>query len=251
MTENRYFRVGGVTSPLSSSFSGSLPVFDLDPAIHQLITFLPAVINLHCGSRWNEEVAKCGLSSLSGSIVAQALPYNPMPISTENAWRFPLFAAYPTESSYEWTTVSKYSVIRDVEVVYLLPPLQSEQLERLHPFLSHIERTLVDRIAEGTDEDYNSGELVWKSAGISKIESLGAMVDKLPAVTEGPRSNIFFPMLCLKLRVTELRNTAEIESANLEMYGGIHSGSVSIASGSGDGGNVTSPFTDFVLVRSP
>lgn len=239
-TENEYFQIGNVASPVTGS-SANPTLNDLDPALNAVLTFFPTVIEEHLGSRWDDEVTRLGLDSLSGSIVAQALPYDPLPLAKENAWQFPLFAVYPTRSTYEQTTQAWYHIRREMDVLYMMPPLRSEQGERLYPFITQIERVLVDRTNEGFD-DASGGFQHWKACGIERITIKDGTYGKVPRMD----SEEFFPTLQVRIEVVERRNPFV---GNFEAFAGVLSGSIDIASGSADGGDISGPVTDFITFQ--
>lgn len=244
--ENRFFSVGGTVSPLSSSVGGSSILKDADPVLSTFLDFFPAVIRTHAQTRWNDEVIACGRSDLSGSMVAQVLPYDPLPLAAENAWQFPLLAIYPTESEYLQRSVTWFEIKRSFQLLYILPPLAAEQLEVIYPFLSHVERTLQDRIMEGEDQDYNGGQLVWRDCGLEQIRTVRGTFGKVP----NSNSNLNMHCFSMDLEVTERRNPASF-LGNFVAYEGMVSGSIDIASGSSDigqtSGSFDGPFTDFIV----
>lgn len=203
--ENKYFKAGGVDSPLTTDLTNS-SLRDLDPAIYEIIGFVAETIKIHCQERWDLEVVLAGLPLLVGNIVNQAIPYDPLPIKNENQWRFPLLYTCVGNSTYSLDTRTWYSITRDIEVTYVLPPLQSEQMERLVPFLAHIERVVVDRFAHGKDDQYNSGEAVWASAGIEQIILTGAQQEKIMGHKGSLESSIYFPSICFTIKCKERRN---------------------------------------------
>ncbi len=213
--ENSQFQFGKVVSPLP--ITSNLPLDDIDPILAQIISFFPAVIALHAGARWNIEVAKVGLPDLADHIVAQSLPYDPLPFRQDNTWKFPLFVAYPVSSGYDMISVHHYKVIRDIEILYILPPLQSSQAERLYPFLTHIERIIANRTMDGFDDNYNDGYVAWQVSGVEKIQLISCQQGKIPGLKDGLETNIFYPSLSMTIRVSE-RN--EFVDGNFELMDG-------------------------------
>lgn len=244
MTTNSYFKVGNVLSPLTGSTT-SPSLNDLDPPLTAILGFFEAILQRHLGPRWDAEVRRLNREDWATSFIAQSIPYDPMPVSTESELRFPLLAIYPTESEYEQKTSTWYVIHRAMDVLVMLPPLSSEQNERLLPFLAHAERTLVDRSNDGFDTLYGDGRSVYAACGVSSVTLKGSTYGKVPG--RGAPSDIFFPTLQVRMVVSEHRETA---TQNFEPFAGVLSGSIDIASGSADSGSVSSPFTDFISFRT-
>lgn len=200
-TEDGYFDIGGTASPVTSSLTNSL-LFDADPSLYYMCSFLNGVIQLQIGPRWNAEVVRAGLSELDGYSVNEVLPYDPFRngLSKQNSWRFPLLAIYPRSSSYDFKTVTWYEIARDFELIFCLPPLNSEQYEYLHPFLQYVEKVILDRTLQGVDTNFNNGEQPWKLSGLEKISLVKSSYGNIPYQT-----NLSFPTISMQLQVWERR----------------------------------------------
>lgn len=221
MQENAIFRIGDVQSPLPETGAHDLPLSDLDPVLDAIIQFFPFVINLHCRERWNAEVIKCGLEKFVNRVVAQAIPYDPLPLAQTDLWKFPLFAAYPVSSTYQTITTGNYVVEREIELVYILPPLQSSQAERILPFLTHIERIIAQRLHDGYEATF-APESVWATSGVSRIDLQSSSYGKIPRL----ETNAFYPALSISIKATE-RN--EFVRDNYQEFEGVDA-SIDVAS---------------------
>jgi hypothetical protein len=215
--ENGYFQVANVLSPLTSSTTNSL-LYDADPCLYRIIQYFSGVLILHMQSRWNAEVVKSGRSDLIDKMVNEVIPYDPLPLATDTQFRFPLLSAYRTSESYEWKTIAWYHVTSEMNILYILPPLTSDQTEGLYPFLTHAARTLVDRTEETLDSNFNSGELVWQEAGLEEIKITSCTYGKIPGLKNGLNSNIYFPTVSLTLQCIEKRMPV---AANFELFNGM------------------------------
>jgi hypothetical protein len=202
--EDGYFTVGGVQFPLTASLSNTL-LFDADPVLYRMVEYYQGIMNLHIEPRWNAAVSVTGLSGLDGYMPNEVLPYPPFRsgLSQQNAWRFPLLAVYPKgESSYKFETVTWFTVMREFELLFVLPPLTSDQYEQLFPFLGAVEKTIVDRTLQGFDTNFNNGELVWQESGLEKISLVSSFINDI--VFESAL-NTRFPTLTMQLMVQERR----------------------------------------------
>lgn len=199
-TEDGYFSVAAVNSPLTASTANSL-LRDADPAIFFLLDFYAGVIGLHLGARWNAEVTLAGRPDLVGLSVADKVPFDPVPYFQENQYKFPLLAAFRKNETYEWKTASFYHITSTLNVLWVLPPVTAGQAERMNPFRAHVARTLVDRSSFGYDTNYNAGELVWREAGIEKIVMKGSQYGNIPDVN----SDLYLPTVLMEVEMTERR----------------------------------------------
>ena len=215
--ENRYFQVASVLSPLTNATTNSL-LYDADPCLYRIIQYFSGVLILHSLDRWNAEVTRAGRPDLIDKVVNEVIPYDPLPLAQDNQFRFPLLSAYRMSETYEWKTIAWYHVISEMEILYMLPPLTSDQTEGLYPFLTHAARTLVDRTEETLDSNFNSGEQVWVEAGLEEIEITNCTYGKIPGLKAGLQSNIYFPTVSLSLKCVEKRMPV---AANFELYEGI------------------------------
>jgi len=198
MSEDGYFRYSSVDSPLTAALTNSL-LQDADPVLYKIIEFYKGVIELHCGDRWDAAVAASNRNDLVGKIVSQVIPYDPLPFARNNQFRFPLMAAYRSHEEYRDKTNGWINIESDIDLLYILPPLGSDQTEGLHPFLTHINRVIVDRSRNGFDTNYNSGEQPWVESGIEQISMESCDYGKIP----GFSTDLYFPAISLKIKCVE------------------------------------------------
>lgn len=197
---NKYFKVGSVVSPTTSSLS-NLPLDDLDPIIYGLQRYLYNVLDLHLGDRLSAERVAQGLSD---GYVNQILSYNPLPFKGMNEYKFPLMAIYRTEDEFENTTLAKYSVKSNIEILFLFEPWDTNQYERLHPFLRGISNIFVNRLKNSYDINYNDGEEVLKDTGIEEVRIINTSYNKFAGINGN--NEIHFPGLLLTIEVKEIES---------------------------------------------
>lgn len=212
-TEDGYFKVGGVQSPLTTSTTNSF-LQDADPALFRMLQFYQNVIERHALPRWNVQVAASGRADLVNRIINSILPYDPAELLQENQFRFPLLAIFPVSEDYEYLTTTWYHVTRRMNLIFLMPPINSEQMELMSPFLSYVSKILLDRTLEGLDQFVNNGEQYWNEAQIERIGLTNSLFGRIP---KGPSSNLFFPALQMEIEVVERRMYA---SENFEPFTG-------------------------------
>lgn len=194
-----YFQYSNAAiSPITASTVNS-SLQDLDPVLFKIIDFYTQIIKLHLGARWDSECVLLGRTDLIGLIVNQTLPYSPLPLKTENQFRFPLLFVDRKSESYEFKTISYDHITSKLDVVFMLPPQTSEGMERLSPFLTHICRVLVNRTKEGKDSNINNGELYWQEAGLEQIGFVKCIRGEIPNIS----SNTVFPSIVMELEVVE------------------------------------------------
>jgi hypothetical protein len=199
-TEDGYFAVGGVQSPLSAATTNSL-LQDSDPVLYNLLNYYTGIINLHIGARWNAEVTLAGRPDLVNLTVAEQVPFDPIPYFQENQYKFPLLAAYRKSEKYEFKSAGWYHTISTLNIMWVLPPITAGQAERLNPFRVHVVRTLVDRTLEGFDTNYNAGEQFWKESGLEKIGIQSTSYGNIPDVA----SDLYLPTALIECELVERR----------------------------------------------
>lgn len=192
-----YFKVANVNSPLTASTSNSL-LRDADPGLYYLLEFYKGIISIHMGARWNAETTAAGRTDLNNIPVAEVVPFDPIPYMAEEQLKFPLLAAFRKSESYTWLTSAYYNIISKVTVLWIMPPVNAGQAERLMPFRTHVARTLVDRTSKGFDSFYNNGQEVWALSGLNKIGVESCSYGTIPTDT-----NLVFPTVMLEIELTE------------------------------------------------
>ncbi len=88
----------------------------------------------------------------------------------EHQFKFPLLAIYPKQEVYEYKRVSRRSDARELEIVYVLPPMTAGQSEAMLPILRSVGRVIDDRLEQGYDPTYLSGAKILGSS-YANIES--------------------------------------------------------------------------------
>jgi len=170
---------------------------------------------LHMGARWNAEVTAIGRTDLVGLTVAEKVPFDPVPYLQENQYKFPLLAVYRKSETYTWHTVNRYRIYSKVNIVWIMPPMTTGQMERMAPFRSHVARTLVDRTANGFDTNYNSAQQVWTLAGLDKIGIKSNSFGNIPTDT-----NLIFPTIMMECELVERQMSPTEPGHNLITYNG-------------------------------
>lgn len=210
-----YFKAGGVLSPLTSSTSNQL-LKDADPVLYYILQYYKGVISLHMGARWNAEATAAGRSDLSNLTVVHTAHFDPIPYLQENQFKFPLLAVYRKNEKYEWWTTTWYRITSTVQIVWIMPPMSTGQMERMNPFREHVARTLVDRTLQGFDTNYNSGEQPWKESGLDKIGIKSATFGNIPTDT-----NLVYPTILMECELVERRMPTPEPGLNLVNLDGI------------------------------
>jgi hypothetical protein len=220
MTDYAGFKYGVVQYPLPAAGSGlggagASLLRDADPAIFYLLEFYKSILETHLGARFLAEVANCSASQIP-AIVAETLPLDPTPYLTEEFIHFPLLAAYRKGSRPEWIGRTKHSV-DEIEVVYVLPPMQVGAAERLLPALKAVHSILDNRTEQGFDPAYTPtaptgtlGEVWWQRAGVT---SAGVIRASYGGFAGGEPE--FFPAITLTIEIKERSDFALSEFEEL------------------------------------
>lgn len=208
MTDYQSFKYGAVTYPLPALDSGvgglgASLLRDADPAIFYLLEFYESLINTHIHPRMMAEVVAGNIGQIEAA-VAEILPMSPEPFILENQLKFPLLAAYRKHTKFRRIGQTKHSV-DDIEVSYVLPPLQAGEAERLMPVLAAIVRLFDNRTEIGADPSYTPssptgapGDSFWVRAGLASATVTAASYGGY-APTEG----LYFPAVTISVEVME------------------------------------------------
>lgn len=177
---------------------------DADPALFYLLEFCASVITTHVGPRFLEEVAEVGADAKITAAVSEILPLDPQSYLTENMLKFPLLCAYRKGTKAQWIGPRKFAV-DEVELAYVLPPLEPGEAERLEPVLKAVHRLLDNRIDMGFDPEYApttpalpSGTPFWQPAGLASSGVLSASYGAY-----APTDRLFFPAVTLNIELKE------------------------------------------------
>lgn len=203
------FKWGATTYPLPASGSGiggagASLLRDADAPLFYVLDYYASILNRHLSTRFLAEASAAGAQQIS-SIVAGVLPLDPTPFLTEQHIGFPLLAAYRKETRFENIGGRKHSV-DELEVAYVLPPLQAGEAENLMPILKAVVSVLDNRTEQGMDPGYLSGAHVWRTAGVA-----GAEVKSAVYGAYAPPSEDVFPAVVLKLELKEVSDYAVTE----------------------------------------
>lgn len=219
MTENAYFQVADTLSPVTSSLANTA-LKDVDPVLYNILRYFAGIIAIHVGPRFDAEVTAMGRPELVGNVIAQAVGYDPLPIATEDQYKFPLLCAYRKSETYDLKTNTWYSIKSEIEVLYVLPPISSDQGKRLNPLLTQIARVLVDRTMQGFDQSFNAGQQVWRDSGLDQIGMQNTDYGKFPGLKNNEKSNIWFPGISCTIQCQERRMPEGINFSKLAGFDG-------------------------------
>lgn len=219
MTDYGSFLGGAVTYPLPTANGiggvGASFLRDADPAIFYVLEFYTAVIQRHVGPRLLAEAIAAGMTGI-GDAVGDVIPFDPEPYLTERHTGFPLLSAARRSIKFEDVGGQRHGV-SEVEVSYVLPPLQAGEAERLYPALKAVVDVIDNRTEQGSDPLYTPtggslGQSPWEFGGVATAEIKGATIGSLEA-----SDDVFFPAVILQL---EIREKSALNIEDLEPFEG-------------------------------
>ncbi len=213
------FLYGAASFPLTTAgIVGGTALREADPALYYLLEFYAFCIEKHVGPRMMAEVAAADITEISKP-VADTIPLNPAPFFLEDHLKFPLLSAYRKTTKFEWIGSQKHKV-DEIEVAYVLPPLEVGEAERMMPLLNAVVMTLDNRTEQGFDPDYTptmptgtAGEPYWQRAGLTYAG--------LKSATYGgfmPEESLYYPAVIMTVEVKE-RSAPRIDE--LELLGDV------------------------------
>lgn len=166
MADYESFQFGSTVFPLEVN---ATPIDQIgDPAIYTVLEYLKAMIIKNLGDRWDAEFA--GSADLVGNIISEDANYDPTPYFRQGQYTLPLLALYRTNTEVIEKTVAYYAHRSTWQLLYIFEPVDVSQVRRVQSFLHLIATVIVDRIEQGYDPSYQNGELIFSTAGISKIK---------------------------------------------------------------------------------
>lgn len=163
-------QLAGVELPLVEPATNTL-LRDADPTVYFALEFFAAVIERAIGDRLVTAAAEASVPRVTQA-VAYKVPMDPGPYLTEQQFKFPLLAVYRKNETYRERTAVFQQDIAELEVAYVLPPLNGAQTERIGPVLRAVAAALFTATEQGFDSDYESGALVWGS-DYANVEEIG------------------------------------------------------------------------------
>lgn len=196
MADYASFKHGSVEFPLATG-TGNTLLRDADPALFFLLEFYAAVIATHLEDKLLE-YAPAHIEEA----VAETLPLNPEPFLVEAQLRFPLLAAYRKKGRPEYVGSAKLWV-SDLDVVYVLPPLEAGEAMQILPILHAVVAAIDNRTEQGMDPAHTptggaAGDHVWETAGVARAEVVDYSTGSYQATED-----LYFPCVILQVRLHE------------------------------------------------
>lgn len=172
------FAFGGVTYPLTTN-SGNTLLRDADPSLYALLDFYSNMITTLVGARLvAAATAAVGPTGQPPFTVAvkYLLADDPAKHIHGEQVKFPLLAIYRKRGELASRTTIKRHRIAELEVAYVLPPLDEAQSELLKPIL-HTIGDVLDCVTElGFFPTYTppfsgalAGSSVWQPTGLAEV----------------------------------------------------------------------------------
>lgn len=163
-------QLAGVELPLVEPATNTL-LRDADPTVYFALEFFAAVIERAIGDRLVAAATEASVPRVVQA-VAYKVPMDPGPYLTEQQFKFPLLAVYRKNETYRERTAVFQQDIAELEVAYVLPPLNGAQTERIGPVLRAVAAALFTATEQGFDSDYESSALVW-GEDYANVEEIG------------------------------------------------------------------------------
>lgn len=213
------FKYGNASYPLDDASTNSL-LRDADPALFYLLDFLSFSLTTHLEDRLLAEVAAVDQVNVAAA-VASSVPFDPGPFLKQVQFKFPLLAAYRKSSTFQETSNAKERETSTIDVLYILPPMPADGMERIYPVINAAKAVIKNAIETGIHSAYIAPDeavaitvSVWSEtyANITEIKAKTAAFGAFEN-TEG----LFFPALSMAI---ELREESAIDESDLEVFAG-------------------------------
>lgn len=209
MSDYEQFALGNTIFPLTSSLSQDL-VDEADPVLYAALNFLSGVLCKHLGPAWRTRTSAAGRNDLSSSFIATKVPYDPTFFQLEDQFQLPMLALYRKGGQFRPRTLRWNELHSDFELLLVLPPCDAALIYQLNPFLKAAVSVINDRLEQGWDPNYLSGQQVFRNAGCNE-RKLGRFQFMSLAST-----NAMFPTLRADLAMSEREQLVTGSYANLE-----------------------------------
>jgi hypothetical protein len=209
------FEVGSVTQPLDPASRLSL-LHDADPALYFYIDFLVAMLSRYVAPRFMAAVNAANLTQITDIVSGSAFPYEPMPLMLDQQLKCPALFVYRTTAHTEQWTVAADHDICGINVVFVLPPIDSAGTEQLQPILKAVYDCIRRKTNDCWDPSYTPpggalGQMFTQLVNIEVIR-FGPPIDRRVAGAGGGNhdyghlpgvGDLWFPMLLMRGYITE------------------------------------------------
>jgi hypothetical protein len=169
--ERGAFQFGAATFPLTVDTTQPL-LQDADPAVYWTLKLLAATLETYVGPRLVAQGALTGFN-LPGAVVMTTAS-DPSPFLLADQFKFPLLCLYRQQDVWDEQTITSDRSTSTWQFAYVLPPLNSRQIEQLQPILRAVSVTFRRVLHMGWDPAFRAGENVWATAGIQKARLVTA-----------------------------------------------------------------------------
>jgi hypothetical protein len=194
------FQVGNAVYPLTAATTNSL-LQDADPAIFYTLQFVAGMIQLHLSARWDAEMTKADLSNYVGTSYVNHYTFDPTPFLTQNGVQPPFLALYTSDEEVKERTRAYYENKAHWKLLWVLPPMTTNQYNALYAFLRAASKVITDRLIQGYDPNFESGALFAVQGGIEQLD-IGEITY---GWISGPTTNLFFPSIQYEMTCMERR----------------------------------------------
>jgi hypothetical protein len=209
------FEIGSVLQPLPTPSQNSL-LFDADPALAYYIDFLVAMLRKYVAPRFMAAVNAANLTQITDIVIGDPFPYEPTPTMLDQQLKCPALFVYRTTGHTEQWTVAADHDIFGINVVFVLPPLDSAGTEQLQPILKAVYDCIRRKTSDCWDPSYTppGGTLGQMFTALVNIEEIGfgPPIDRRVSGAGGGNhdyghlpgvGDLWFPMLLMRGYITE------------------------------------------------
>jgi hypothetical protein len=195
--DNQSFQIANVVQPIPDPGQyGTLRESDI--ALFYALDFFTFVITTYPGPRLMSVVQAIGPATITQPVM-QRYPILPQPDFQTNQVKFPLLAIGRTTYKHEWKRIGWESDRGQFKLLYVLPPLNAGQAEKIVPLLHATMQAIRKKTTQSFDPQYTppggvAGQSPWTLA-LSGIEEIG-FTNSEHGFMEGAGNN-FFPCITM------------------------------------------------------
>lgn len=174
---------GAVELPLESPSDEAL-LKEADPALHALLTYLPAALDHHIGARLKYEASLHGISIANAVLTTASI--EPVPALYADRVRFPFFTVYRKGETQTAHTLVWQKSISELEFAYVLPALMPDVQTRLAPILRLVPRVIARALTRVVLPEFQEP---LESAGIMAARLVSAKYERYERMTTAAGTN--------------------------------------------------------------
>lgn len=217
------YQYGNATMPPATIAAAASLLANCDPMLEGLLAGFAWAIDHFLGAAWANACAGFG----GDAIVAETYAVDPIDEVARATWRWPALIGWRGETRFDKRTIHFDGQETDINLVYVLPPLTLEYLQRLSHIRVAVMRVCRMFIEEHGHADYTAGGDNWlETIGVDSLILKDALeADAFPQMDSQQRH--MGVRMTLVLREREILYDADMDDRTKSLTTVVHDDGVS------------------------